>query len=185
MFSSQLDFLFDCPSLWEPSTLVNEQRRAFYGGVSVCVLLHTASLGALCKDTMVVVWFKTNIFCNLTNKQIHFLLQFETNTFWTLFWCVCCWVGAVQGRRSGLGRWLIYHWIETIWVTLIWGPLPATVYLNTHCTINYCSHTTLYTENYTYCTVMLETWQTWEICFVLHWKHILWTGAQVHSPLTN
>ena len=53
--------------------------------------------------------------------------------------------------------WLISHSIETIWVTLIWGPLHAL----------YSTLYTLYTENYTYCTVALhcrwETWQTWEI----------------------
>ena len=39
--------------------------------------------------------------------------------------------------------WLISHSIETIWVTLIWGPLHAL----------YSTLYTLYTENYTHCTV--------------------------------
>ena len=77
--------------------------------------------------------------------------------------CVCarqCQLGWVQCKDEEAVvvvwlPWLISHSIETIWVTLIWGPLHAL-------------YNTLYTIHYTHCSVYtlychLETWQTWEI----------------------
>ena len=60
---------------------------------------------AVCKDTVLVVWFKTNVFCNL--KEIHFLLQFQKNTFWTLFWW-CVLLGGCSGRPKKWFRSVAY-----------------------------------------------------------------------------
>ena len=61
---------------------------------------------------------------------------------------------AVQGRRSRSGWgwvggccWLISHSIETIWVTLIWGPL------HTACWTVFSQHYTLHTARYIHWTL--------------------------------